>query len=132
MADLFVDSAPLTRKLTITLNSFTVQKCIYPFSKTFNEVASTASLGREFHRFPTLWAKKFLLSSDLNLLPLILRPCPLVLVSPTSGENLLASIFILKDINLLLLSPLACSHQLAWNRNSAYFAETWKVRPRFL
>jgi len=62
MADLFVDSAPLIRPLTITLNSFTVQKGIEPCLKTFSEVASTAFLGREFHRFTTLWVKKFLLN----------------------------------------------------------------------
>ena len=52
------------------------------FLKIFNEGASIASLGKEFHRFTTLWVKKFLLSSVLNLLPLILRLCPLVLLSP--------------------------------------------------
>jgi len=53
MADLYVDSAPLTRPLTIILNSFTAQKSIFAI-KTFNDVASTASLGRDLDRFTAI------------------------------------------------------------------------------
>ena len=37
MANLFMDSVPLTRLLTITFNSFTVQKSIYPCLKNIQQ-----------------------------------------------------------------------------------------------
>uniref|UniRef100_UPI00398F53E9 uncharacterized protein isoform X2 n=1 Tax=Pristiophorus japonicus TaxID=55135 RepID=UPI00398F53E9 len=43
------------------------------FLNIFSELASTTFCGREFHRFTTLWVKKFLLILVLNGLPLILR-----------------------------------------------------------
>lgn len=44
--------------------------------------------GNEFHRFTTLRLNRFLLFSILKVPPLILRLCPLVLDSPTTGNIL--------------------------------------------
>eukprot|EP00061_Rhincodon_typus_P018841 g48187.t1 len=54
--------------------------------ETINDLASTAFFRNEFHRFITVWLKKFLLIAVLKDCPFTLSLCPQVLISPPSGN----------------------------------------------
>lgn len=76
------------RLITLTLRFYIFFQCLsYLLLKAFTDSASTTYWGNSFHLLTTLWLKKFLLISNLNITFVFLNLCPLVLLWPANLKN---------------------------------------------